>query len=45
MEGLVKNYPYYQMRTVAGLVFTVGMLFFVYNVFMTMRRDTSPAAA
>ena len=40
MEGLVKNYPYWQMRTAAGLVFTVGMLFFIYNVSMTMRRGS-----
>jgi len=46
MEGLVKNYPYWQMRTAAGLVFTVGMLYFVYNVAMTMRRGSlSPAQA
>jgi cytochrome c oxidase cbb3-type subunit 1 len=46
MEGLVKNYPYWQMRTAAGLVFTVGMLFFIYNVAMTMRRGSlAPAKA
>jgi cytochrome c oxidase cbb3-type subunit 1 len=36
MEGLVRNYPYWQMRTVAGLIFVVGMLFFIYNVAMTI---------
>jgi len=36
METLVRNYPYWQMRTVAGVVFTVGMLFFIYNVYMTI---------
>jgi cytochrome c oxidase cbb3-type subunit 1 len=47
MEGMVKNYPYWQMRTVAGLVFTAGMLFFIYNIFMTMRggRSAEPARA
>jgi cytochrome c oxidase cbb3-type subunit 1 len=47
MEGMVKNYPYWQMRTLAGLVFTVGMLFFIYNIFMTMRggRSAEPARA
>jgi len=44
MEGLVKNYPYWQMRTAAGLVFTVGMLYFIYNVAMTMRRGSIAAA-
>jgi len=36
METLVRNYPYWEMRTVAGLIFVVGMLFFVYNVAMTI---------
>jgi len=44
MEGLVKNYHYWQMRTAAGLVFTVGMLYFIYNVAMTMRRGSIAAA-
>src|SRR5512138_2757014 len=30
-ETLIRNYPYWQMRTVAGVIFTVGMLFFIYN--------------
>ena len=38
METLVPNYPYWQMRTVSGLIFTVGMLFFIYNVLMTMQQ-------
>lgn len=38
MEGLVRNYPYWQMRTVAGVIFVVGMLFFIYNVLMTMQK-------
>jgi cytochrome c oxidase cbb3-type subunit 1 len=47
MEGMVKNYPYWQMRTLGGLVFTAGMLFFIYNIFMTMRggRSAEPARA
>jgi cytochrome c oxidase cbb3-type subunit 1 len=40
MEGLVKNYPYWHMRTFAGVIFTVGMLFFIYNIIMTMRRGS-----
>ncbi len=38
MEGLAKNYPFWQMRTLGGVIFTVGMLFFIYNIFMTMRK-------
>ncbi|UCD34155.1 MAG: cbb3-type cytochrome c oxidase subunit I [Nitrospiraceae bacterium] len=43
MEGLAKNYPYWHMRTLSGIIFTLGMLFFIYNVFMTMRRGSIPA--
>jgi cytochrome c oxidase cbb3-type subunit 1 len=45
MEGLVKNYPFWQMRTLGGVIFTVGMLFFLYNLYMTMRRGTAPEGA
>ncbi len=53
VETLAKNYPYWHTRTLAGLVFAVGMLFFVYNVLMTIRKGralegspgSSPAAA
>jgi len=38
VETLAKNYPYYHMRTAGGLIFTVGMLFFIYNIVMTMRQ-------
>ena len=30
------------MRTLGGVIFTVGMLFFIYNIFMTMRKGYSP---
>ena len=45
MEGLAKNYPYWQLRTVAGVIFTVGMLFFIYNIYMTIRKGKAPAAS
>jgi cytochrome c oxidase cbb3-type subunit 1 len=38
MEVLAKNYPYWKMRTLGGVIFTVGMLFFIYNIYMTMRK-------
>jgi cytochrome c oxidase cbb3-type subunit 1 len=43
MEGLVKNYPFWQMRTLGGVIFTVGMLFFIYNIYMTMRKGSALA--
>jgi cytochrome c oxidase cbb3-type subunit 1 len=44
MDVLVKNYPYWKMRTVGGVIFTVGMLFFIYNVYMTMRKGKAALA-
>jgi cytochrome c oxidase cbb3-type subunit 1 len=38
MDTVVGNYPYWHTRTLAGIVFTVGMLLFVYNVLMTIRK-------
>jgi cytochrome c oxidase cbb3-type subunit 1 len=38
IETVTANYPFWMMRTLAGVVFTVGMLFFVYNVLMTIRK-------
>ncbi|MEI6875625.1 MAG: cbb3-type cytochrome c oxidase subunit I [Spirochaetota bacterium] len=36
-EVLSKIPPYWVLRTVGGLIFTVGMLFFIYNIVMTIR--------
>ena len=50
IDTLAGNYPYWHARTLAGIIFTVGMLFFVYNVLMTIRkgraleRSEAPAA-
>jgi len=38
VEGLARNYPYYHMRALGGVIFTVGMLCFVYNVLRTMQK-------
>lgn len=45
MEGFIKNYPFWQVRTIGGIIFTVGMLFFIYNLIMTVRKGSSPAEA
>jgi cytochrome c oxidase cbb3-type subunit 1 len=39
METLTRNYPYYHMRALGGLVFTAGMLCFVYNVWKTVQKE------
>ncbi len=53
MDGLVRNYPYWHTRTLAGIIFTVGMVLFVYNVLKTIQKgkalqasqDPAPAPA
>jgi cytochrome c oxidase cbb3-type subunit 1 len=38
MEGLVKNYPYWHVRSLAGTIFILGMVVFVLNVLMTIQK-------
>lgn len=45
IETVVANYPYWQMRTIAGVIFVIGMLFFLYNVFMTIQKGKKELAA
>ncbi len=45
MDGLVKNYPYWHTRTLAGIVFAVGMLLFVYNVLKTIQQGKALRAS
>jgi cytochrome c oxidase cbb3-type subunit 1 len=44
VETLQKIVPYWQLRTVGGLIFTVGMLFFIYNIVMTIAKGRKAAA-
>ena len=45
MDTLVGNYPYWHTRTLAGIIFTVGMLFFIYNVLKTIQKGRALRAA
>ena len=45
MDGVAANYPYWQMRTVAGVVFAAGMLLFVYNVLKTIQQGRALEAS
>jgi cytochrome c oxidase cbb3-type subunit I len=45
MDGLVRNYPYWRLRTLGGLVFTAGMLLFVYNVWKTIQKGKALQAS
>ena len=40
MDTMVANMPYWKLRTVSGFIFTAGMLFFIYNIYMTMRKGS-----
>ncbi|MCX7613213.1 MAG: cbb3-type cytochrome c oxidase subunit I [Caldimicrobium sp.] len=44
IEIIAKNYPYWQMRTIAGVIFTIGMLFFLYNIYMTVKKAKEKSA-
>ncbi len=44
-EIIAKNYPYWKLRTLGGIIFTIGMLFFIYNIFMTIRQGKARAAS
>jgi cytochrome c oxidase cbb3-type subunit 1 len=41
MDTLVKIYPYWILRTVAGLIFTVGMVIFILNIVLTIVKGRS----
>ncbi|HXX82153.1 MAG TPA: cbb3-type cytochrome c oxidase subunit I, partial [Thermodesulfovibrionales bacterium] len=45
VEVVAKSYPFWKMRTLGGVIFTVGMLFFIYNIYMTMRKGKALAAS
>ena len=45
IEGLKASYPYYGLRLLGGLIFFLGMLIMVYNVYMTVRDRTPQPAA
>lgn len=44
METLIGNYPYWQLRTISGAVFIVGMLVFLFNLFMTVAKGKRAAS-
>jgi len=45
IEGLTKNYPYWHWRALGGVIFTVGMLFFIFNVIMTIQKGKALQAS
>jgi cytochrome c oxidase cbb3-type subunit I len=54
VDTVAGNYPYWHTRTLGGIIFTIGMGVFAFNVLMTIRKgralerqgsDAAPAAA
>jgi cytochrome c oxidase cbb3-type subunit 1 len=45
VEGLVRNYPYWHLRALGGLVFLAGMVLFVYNVLKTIQKGKALEAS
>jgi cytochrome c oxidase cbb3-type subunit 1 len=45
VETVARLYPYWQLRTVGGVIFTVGMLVFIYNIVMTIRTGRQNIAS
>lgn len=41
IETVVGNYPFWIARSIFGVIFIVGMLFFLYNIFMTIAKAKS----
>jgi cytochrome c oxidase cbb3-type subunit 1 len=38
IQTLTPNYPFWNMRTVGGVIFFAGFLVFVYNIVQTIRN-------
>ncbi|NTW69165.1 MAG: cytochrome C oxidase Cbb3 [Chlorobiaceae bacterium] len=45
LDTVASLYPYYQLRFAAGLIFFIGILIFVWNLFMTVRQQPRQAEA
>lgn len=45
MDTLVQMYPYWQLRTVSGVIYTIGMVIFIYNIVMTIVNGRKNLAA
>ena len=44
-ESVAANYPYWHMRALGGVIFTVGMILFVVNVLKTIQKGRALEAA
>jgi len=44
METLIEMYPYWWARAFSGVIYLLGMVAFIYNLFMTVRRGKTSAS-
>lgn len=45
IDSLVALYPYFKIRLLGGIIYFVGILVFVYNIVMTVRKGAASSAA
>ena len=45
LDTVASLYPYYKLRFAAGLIFFIGVLIFVWNLVMTVRKQPRQAEA
>ncbi len=44
METMVEMYPYWWARTFGGMIYMVGLIVFIYNLYMTTKKGGAIAA-
>ena len=45
METMVEMYPYWWARAVGGVIYLIGVLVFIYNLYMTTKKGKVPSPA
>ena len=45
METMVEMYPYWWARTFGGILYLLGVLVFIYNLYMTTKKGKEPSPA
>jgi cytochrome c oxidase cbb3-type subunit 1 len=41
LETMIEMYPYWWVRAIGGLIYFAGIIVFIYNLYMTVRRGES----
>jgi len=43
METMVEMYPYWWARALGGVIYLVGLILFIYNLYMTVNKGKMTA--